>query len=44
VALSNGAIEIVPGDDVSSAVTVHAAGSAHATLQSFNHDVRGVVL
>jgi hypothetical protein len=43
-ALPNGDVEIVPGDDVSSTVTVHSADSVHATVQSFKHDVQGVLL
>jgi hypothetical protein len=43
-ALPNGDVEIVPGDDISSTVTVHAADSVHATLRGFKHDVQGVLL
>jgi Transglutaminase-like superfamily len=43
-ALPNGEVEIVPGDGISSTVTVHTTDSVHATLQGFEHDVQGVLL
>jgi hypothetical protein len=43
-ALPNGDVEIVPGEDVDSAVTVHTTDSVHATLGTFTHDVQGVLL
>jgi Transglutaminase-like superfamily len=42
--LPDGNIEIVPGDGVSSRVTVHAVDAVHATLTAFQHDVHGVLL
>lgn len=42
--LSHGQVEIVPGDGISSTVTVHLVDRIHATLQGFKHDVRDVLL
>lgn len=42
--LANGGIEIVPGDGMSSTVTVHTVDSIHASLGGFQHDVHGVLL
>jgi hypothetical protein len=43
-ALSNGDVEIVPGDGNASTVTVRSKDQVHATVQSFKHDVNGVLL
>jgi hypothetical protein len=43
-ALPDGSVETVPGDGISSAVTVHTADRVNATLHRFKHDVRGVLL
>jgi hypothetical protein len=42
--LSNGHVEIVPGDGVASTVTIQTTDSVHATTNGFSHDVQRVLL